>query len=97
MGVAVDRAASSRELQFAGFLKALIDAGALVLAGGLAGDAANLIIAACGAVHPVRPAHSLKESQRIIFSFKLSDYVYQVHNLASVETRYFNFTYVSSA
>jgi hypothetical protein len=66
MGVIEDRASGSRELLLASGLKALIDAGTLVLAGSLACDLADPVTAAYRATDAIRPAHRLKILKAII-------------------------------
>lgn len=56
MGIVEDRASGRGELLMAARLKAFVKAGALVLAGGLASDARDLIAAADQATNAFRPA-----------------------------------------
>jgi hypothetical protein len=60
MGVAEDRPGRGRELLVAGLLKALVNLAALVLAGRLPGDLADLVIAADRTPDSIGPAHCLK-------------------------------------
>ena len=76
-----DRAGCRGELLLARGFKALIELAALVFRGlcDLPRNGGNLVIAACNAANPVRPAHLLKVIPASLFGFKFLVYVYQVH------------------
>lgn len=79
MAVIEDRAVGGAELGFASRFEALIDARALVLAGSLTRDLADLFAAAYRAEDSIRPTHGLKVSQAVIVALEFAGYVYQVH------------------